>query len=327
MDGLLRWHARGIAEVRPFAEAWLEHHLRAGSVAKYSGPKSRIFHVGGIPITTYAGHFGLAQPCFEMARQFQDQRARRVAIQLADVILHRAARNHVGLVAHDDNARFAIPDTCFFAAEALMKAWLLDPDDGAAYLDQAVIQLRAYIDTFLVPETGLARTILEDRQLGGTYWTRASGWLLWAITAVLRDLPASHPESATFIGNLRSLAAGIARVQDSNGGFHVLLDDNTTPIETTGAAMFASGLHEGIRRGWLDSRYDDVITRAWRFVQANITPEGKIRNAYTGWAVPAERRQMDQMDRVEMGWIPGFILRTADELTISRARRPAPSSP
>lgn len=318
MEGLLRWRARGIAEIDGFARTWLQHHLRSGSVAGYSGPKSRVFSAGGIPVTTYAGHFGLALPCYEMARQFNDDRARRVAIDLAGIILHRTARNHLGLVAHDDNARFAIPDTCFFAAEALMKGWRLDPERGTPFLDQAVFQLRAYIDAFLVKESGLARTILQDGQLGTTYWTRASGWLLWAIAAVLRDLPPERPEFAGFREDLRHLAAGMTRVQDAGGGFHVLLDDPATPIETTGAAMFASGIHEAVRRGWLDRSYAEAGARAWRFVQHNITDDGKIRNAYTGWAVPAERRETDLMDKREMGWIPGFILRTADELSTTQ---------
>ena len=317
MEGLLRWHARGIKEVRPFAEAWLEHHLNSGSVAKFSGARSRVFNTGGIFVTTYAGHFGLALPCYEMARQFGNEKARRVAIEVAAVILHNTARNHLGLVAHDDNARFAIPDTCFFAVEALMKAWRLAPDAGGSFLRQAVYQLRTYIDTFLVKETGLARTILQERQLGSTNWTRASGWLLWAITAVLRDLPPEHAETSRFVNSLQALAAGMARVQDESGGFHVLLDDPGTPLETTGTAMFAAGVHESVRRGWLDRSFESSIKRAWAFVEANITADGKIRKAYTGWAVPAEAREIEgQMDKVEMGWIPGFILRTADELTI-----------
>ncbi|MCW5983272.1 MAG: glycoside hydrolase family 88 protein [Bryobacteraceae bacterium] len=315
MEGLLRWRARGVEEVRPFARAWLDHHLQSGSVARYSGPKSRIFQAGGIPMTTYAGHYGLALPCDEMARQFGDDRARRVVIGVAAVILHHAARNHLGLAAHDDGARFAIPDTCFFVAEALMRAWRLEPASGTAFLDHAVYQLRAYIDAFLIRETGLARTILEDGKLGNTYWTRASGWLLWAITAVLRHLPPHHAEYPRFLKDLRALAGGMARVQDAGGGFHVLLDEPATPLETTGAAMFAMGAHEGVRRGWLDASYRPAIERAWGFVQGNITDEGKIRNAYTGWAVPAERREIDdEMDRHDMGWIPGFILRTSDEL-------------
>ena len=35
------------------------------------------------------------------------------------------------------------------------------------------------------------------------------------------------------------LAEGILREQDPGGGLHALLNDRTTPLETTGTAMFA----------------------------------------------------------------------------------------
>jgi len=35
--GALHWGRRGVAEVGPFARAWLDHHLRNKEVARYSG--------------------------------------------------------------------------------------------------------------------------------------------------------------------------------------------------------------------------------------------------------------------------------------------------
>jgi rhamnogalacturonyl hydrolase YesR len=251
-----------------------------------------------------------------MARQLGDDRARRVTEGVAQMILHRTARNYLGLVAHDDHADFAIPDTCFFATEALMDAYALEPETGQAFLDEAVVQLRGYLDTFLVPESGLARTILRGGRLGNTYWTRASGWLIWAVTGVLRHLPRSDASRPGFLDDLSRLASGMAKVQDAEGGFHVLLDEPKTPLETTGTAMYAAGLHESMRRGWLPEEFRGSVERAWQFVNQNLTDDGRIRNAYTGWALPAEDREIEHlMDAHEMGWIPGFILRTAEELT------------
>ncbi len=46
---------------------------------------------------------------------------------------------------------------------------------------------------------------------------------------------------------------------------------------------------------------------------ANLTAEGGVNQAYTGWAVPAEQGLMS-MDEQPMEWIPGFILCVANEL-------------
>jgi hypothetical protein len=314
MKGLLEWARCGVPEGGSFARRWLDFHLKSEGIAPFSGAKARVVRAGGIFISTYAGHFGLSFPCFEMVRQFEDERARAVCLGIADVILHQTKRNDRGMVMHDDLADFTIPDVCYFVVTPLMIASVLDKKYGRVYRDQAVFQLRSFIDVFLMKDTGLARTILTPSGLGKSYWTRASGWLLWGITGVLRHLPAGDPEFRGFVADLNRLASGIARVQDVSGGLHVFLNDRTSPLETTRTAMCAMGLHESVRKGWLPASFQPVAEKAWRFVQDHITPEGQITSAYTAWAVPAEKGVL-AMDKVQMPWIPGFILSTAYEMT------------
>jgi hypothetical protein len=178
LHGLLLWSKRGVSEVRPFARAWLEHHLHAKAVSKYSGPRSRTVMAGGVAITTYAGHYGFAFPCYEMAQQFGDHSARQVCLDIGKTILHQATRNRYGIVAHDDHAIFAIPDTCYFVAPPLMMASVLERKNGMVFREQALYQLRTYFDMFLTSDRGLSKTILLEDGLDKTYWTRASGWLL-----------------------------------------------------------------------------------------------------------------------------------------------------
>jgi rhamnogalacturonyl hydrolase YesR len=313
--GALQWSRRGVKEVEPFAKAWLNHHLKANAVAKYSGNRSRQVVVAGVPLTTYAGHFGMSQVCEEMSLQFDDERARTIAKGIADVVLHRTARNHLGLVGHDDTADFAIPDVTFFVVSSLMIGAMFDPLNRSAYRDQAIYQLRTSIDTFLMKDTALAKTLVRTNGVGRTYWTRASGWLLWSMTAMLRRLDAKHPEFSGFTTHLRRLVDGMIRVQEPGGGFHVLLDDPSTPLDATGPAMFAWGVHESVRRRWLPATYAAAAERAWEFVKANLTPEGVLRNTYYVWALPAENREMRLKDE-NSGWAMGFVLAAANEMTL-----------
>jgi rhamnogalacturonyl hydrolase YesR len=314
--GALQWRRRGVREVEPFAKAWLEHHLRTRNVARYSGNRSRVIWAGGIPLTTYAGHFGMSLVCEEMTDQFGDTRARRVATDLAAIVLHRTARNRLGLVGHDDTAVFAIPDVTFFVVSALMVGALLDARNSAAYCDQALYQLRTSIDTFLIQDTGLAKTLYRSDGVGKTYWTRASGWLLWAITGMLRRLDPKHATFSGFIADLKRLVDGMIRVQEPGGGFHVLLDDPTTPLDTTGPTMFVWGVHESVRRGWLPASYRAPVYKAWDFVKANLTDGGVLRNTYSLWALPAENAEMRVQDETS-GWAMGFVLAAANEMTLA----------
>jgi len=185
VKGLLEWAPRGVPEARAFARRWFETHMASNALAPYSGNRSRTVRAGGIVITTYAGHFGLSFPCYELARE-GDARARRVCREVAEIILHRTARNRLGMVMHDDNSDFTIPDVCFFVVTPLVMAYDLEGEQGRVFRDQAVYQLRTFLDVFLEKETGLTKTILYPQGLGKTYWTRATGWLLWAVTGVLR---------------------------------------------------------------------------------------------------------------------------------------------
>jgi rhamnogalacturonyl hydrolase YesR len=313
--GALEWRRRGVAEVEAFSKAWLAHHLQMKDVAKYAGNRSRPVRAGGIPLTTYAGHFGVSQVCEQMFAQFGDERARKVAEGVAAIVLHRTARNRLGLVGHDDTADFAIPDVTFFAVSSLMIGAACDPRNAAAYREQALYQLRTSIDTFLMKDSGLAKTLYRNDGVGNTYWTRASGWLLWAITAMLRRLDSKHPAVSGFTADLRRLADGMTRVQEPEGGFHALLDDRSTPLETTGTAMFALAVHESVRRRWLPESYRAASEKAWAFVQANLTDEGVLRNTYYLWALPAENRDMRLRDETS-GWAMGFVLAAANEMTL-----------
>lgn len=322
IEGLLRWSKRGVPEALKFAKSWFEYHLEHDRqlsdeefLKTYTGASSRVVRSGILPFTTYAGFFGLAFACHELYKQTSDPRARQVCLDVADAILHVSPRDRYGLVAHDDVrfAEFAIPDVAFFAVRALMIASILDEDIASVYRKQAVHQIRSYTDVFLDRDLGLARTALYPSGLGPTYWCRASGWLMWALTAALRHLPRDHEAFDRIASDLRMLADGVARAQGPKGGLRVLVNDASTPEETSGTGMCVAGIHEAVRKDWIPDRYESFIRKGWRFVESNITPDGWVRQVYTGWAMPAEEKKMS-IDQRYSGWIPGFFLVAADEM-------------
>jgi rhamnogalacturonyl hydrolase YesR len=151
--------------------------------------------------------------------------------------------------------------------------------------------------------------------LGKTHWGRAQGWLMWSFLAVMRGLPADDPAMAGFLQDLKFFADGVVQTVDDAGAIHAFANDPTSLPETTGTAMVAIGLHEGMRRGWLErAKYAEVAQRMWRFCRDHITPDGRFELVYTEWALPAEL-YVESSRTVQFGPHIGALLWLANEMT------------
>lgn len=325
VEGLLRFGKRGFKEGREFARGWFEYHLEHDGQltdeeynAQYQGAESRILRGEPMTFSLYAGILGLAFPVHEIYLMDKNPIARRVCLDVADAVLHYAARDRFGMMAHDDNnfTKMAIPDASYFATRATAQAAALYTGDlSNVYWTQSTYQLEQAVKYFLDKENKIVRTGLFNGKPGKTYWCRSQGWLLWAIAGLLRYLPASHPKFEMFAGDMSIIAEGVKRYQSKNGTLHVLVDDPTSPEEVTGMTMVLSALKEGHRNGWIKGDYEEMFSKAWDFIQTSVDDEGNIHNAYTGWALPAEKGQVDIMDRKQVGYARGIILIAADEMT------------
>jgi rhamnogalacturonyl hydrolase YesR len=340
MWALTMWARRGVPGAIEYVRDWFEAHLKRDPelsdeefLKTYTGHASRVIRGRHLPFTMYSGLFGLAFPCAGLFQQTGDERARDVCVDIADAILYRARRNGFGLTAHDDHWEYDIPDAGFFTVQALMSAASVAPEHAECYVKLATTQLRAYIDVFLSRTSGLAHTILGPKGLGKTFWCRAQGWLMWTFIALLRGAPVgatlvspapvgtratgdtSVAPTRTPLRDLEFFADGVARTADADGAIHAFANDPSSLQETTGTAMVALGLHESIRRGWLDrSKYHDLAQRMWNFCRRHITDEGGFEKVYVEWALPAEL-YVESSKTVKFGPHIGALLWLAHEMT------------
>ncbi len=333
VESLIIWSRRGIPGTLEFARKWLDFHIENDNKLSdeeiyhsFSGPGNcRIMRGKYLPFTMYSGFFGLPFPCYELYKTDGDERAKQICMDVANAILHKSARNNYGLVLHDDgvNSRdgsktFTIPDSIYFVTRTLMIASMLDEEHGEVYRDQALFQIKTCTSIFLDKEKKIARTVLFPTGLGQTFWCRASGWLAYAITGVLRFLPRDHPDYESLIQDLKTLADGVKKYQGPNGGLRVLINQPETPEETSGTAMCLTAIREAVVKGWISDEYDIFLNKGWDFVNNHVSDAGEITSVYTGWAIPAEAGEilMDQ-SKTERGWIPAVILNAAN-MMISR---------
>lgn len=98
------------------------------------------------------------------------------------------------------------------------------------------------------------------------FWSRGNGWVFAGHTRVLDELPENHPDRETYLQNFLAMAPAIAALQSEDGFWRSnLLDPNHYPgPESSGTALFATGIAWGIRNGLLEEEvYAPVLRAAW----------------------------------------------------------------
>jgi rhamnogalacturonyl hydrolase YesR len=322
MWGLMMWAKRGVPGALDCVKGWFEAHVQrdlklsdAEFAKTYTGHGSRVIRGTYLPFAMYCGFYGMIYPLAELFSQTGDPRAKTTVMEIADALLYRSRRNKFGLVAHDDNWIYDIPDAGFMAILSAMMAAKAEPSQAAALTRHGVTQLRAYIDVFLDRKLGLSKTILGPDGVGKTYWCRAQGWLMWCFISLMRDLPQSHPAFKGFRDDLEVFADGIAKVTDADGAIHAEANKPDTLAETTGTAMVCLSLHESVRRGWLKGEsYNPLIQRMWHYVKKYVNDDGGFEKVYYEWALPAEM-SVESSKTVKYGPHIGALLWLADEIT------------
>jgi rhamnogalacturonyl hydrolase YesR len=323
-EAILWWADKGYPEGTQYVKNWLQYHKEhdnklsdAENLNTYEGPKARVSREGVIPFSLYAGTLGVAFPCYTLYLQTKDEDAKNECIAVADAILHYSARDRFGYMAHDDfnYTKWCIPDAGYFAVRGLADASALtDEHTSAIYLKNAVFQAKTSVSLFYDPEKKLTRTIfLDQKEPGKTYWCRASGWMIYTLTALLRNLPEDHKDYKYFTDIYCKMADGLVARQGVNGGLHVWVDDPSSPEEVTSTAMTAGCLQEAMDKGWIPDNYNDYVQKAWSFILSSVSADGKVKNAYTAWAVPAEQKQLE-MDMDYHGFIPGMVMMAAAQI-------------
>jgi rhamnogalacturonyl hydrolase YesR len=176
-------------------------------------------------------------------------------------------------------------DDMFMSVPFLLRYAALTGDDQ--YADDAAAQVIGMYHRLLDPSTGLASHawFSNGAARSAVRWGRANGWMLWAATEALQQLPRSHPRYDEILDLYRRHAEGLLRVQPATGLWHQVLDHPETYEETSCSAMFVIGLARGVKRGWLDPGNANAAWRAWDAVCKKIDADGTVYGICQGTAV------------------------------------------
>ena len=131
-----------------------------------------------------------------------------------------------------------------------------DPRTGLLYHGWDESKSQKWAD----PETGCSPS----------FWGRAMGWYAMAIPDVLGHFPEDHPKRDGILAIFKDLISAVAGVQEeSSGVWYKVLDQGDREgnyLESSASCMFVYAMAKGIRKGYIDGRYLDVVRRGYEGV-------------------------------------------------------------
>ena len=111
----------------------------------------------------------------------------------------------------------------------------------------------------------------------GVAWGRGNGWGLLGVVETLEHLPLDELAGTCLIEVLRAVAERLSGLQDPGGGWHTVLNDAESYIETSIAAFAVDVFARAIQRSWLKPEiYCPVIESAMDFLLRHVRPDGLL---------------------------------------------------
>ncbi len=95
-------------------------------------------------------------------------------------------------------------------------------------------------------------------------WGRGNGWVMVAISEVLMHMPKTHKDYGRILEIFQNFAKGVLNCRDKEEKiWHQVINNHDSYIETSGTAMFITGLARGVKYGWLDESIKADVVDAW----------------------------------------------------------------
>jgi rhamnogalacturonyl hydrolase YesR len=146
------------------------------------------------------------------------------------------------------------------------------------YIDRAAREMVIYLDSLQQPN-GLFFHAPDVP----FFWGRGNGWMAAGMTELLRELPTDNPDRPRILQGYRKMMKSLKVYQTEKGLWNQLIDASDCWAETSGSAMFAYAIVNGVRRGWLDrNEYASVAHKAWMSLIPYIDKNGDLTEVCTG---------------------------------------------
>ncbi|CAJ0994087.1 Unsaturated rhamnogalacturonyl hydrolase YesR [Sodalis praecaptivus] len=161
------------------------------------------------------------------------------------------------------------------------------------FVEEATYQFLLHVQYLMDRQTGLwfhGWSFDGNHNFANARWARGNSWLTVVIPEFIEllDLPAHDATRRFLLQVLQSQVSALAACQDDSGLWHTLLDDPDSYLESSATAGFAYGILKGIRKRYLDARWQPVAEKAVRGVIERINDSGELTQVSFGTAMGAD---------------------------------------
>jgi unsaturated rhamnogalacturonyl hydrolase len=158
-------------------------------------------------------------------------------------------------------------------------AKLYETTGDEEYRQLAVRTMTSKIALLFDPDKELLNHFWIERTKSpnGVAWGRGNCWGLLGLVETLEHLPAGDEDAGNLRHVLKTIVARMAQLQDSKGGWHTILDDPGSYIETSISAFMIPVLACSIQHSWIEpDLYYPVFESAMSFVLDHIREDGLL---------------------------------------------------
>lgn len=158
------------------------------------------------------------------------------------------------------------------------------------YIDESIRQFLIHIKYLTDTKTGLwfhGWTFDGRHNFAKALWARGNCWITAAIPDYIEITGISGVFKEYLIDSLNAQVETLARLQNSNGMWHTVLDDNESYLEASATAGFGYGILKSVRMGYIDKCYMDVAKKALTAVLEVISEDGTVEQVSYGTGMGA----------------------------------------
>lgn len=158
------------------------------------------------------------------------------------------------------------------------------------WIAESIYQVLIHIKYLYEKKNGLfyhGWSFIENNNFGEVFWCRGNSWFTLGLMEFIESSE-EYIEKGTkefMLATYRAQVEKLAELQNENGGWHTVLDDPESYLETSGTASIVAGIFKGIQAGVLDKKYEEVAMKGLKFILENIDEDGTVLNVSGGTGI------------------------------------------